>query len=161
MFCVFDRNRRPWRPLHQCDASTCLMAASSGFKWSPGCAPWGDPPHILPPHPHDNQNRRQFAWCSMGDPPHVLPPHPHDNRNRRQFAWFFFRVDFIVGHNLKLKTKLWLISTKIELDCCSYSCYEPICIVWMPTIDDGCRFGHHIWRWTSDSLKTLAEVQLN
>ena len=126
MFCVFDQNRRPGRPPRQCDASTCPMAASSGFEWSPGCAPSGD-------------------W------PCVVPLHPHGNRNRHRFAWMFCRIDFIVGHNLKLKTMLWLIKTKTELDCCSYSFYKHIRIVWAFAIDDGCRFGHHFRRRVSDS----------
>jgi hypothetical protein len=38
--------------------------------------------------------------------------------------------------------------------------YQPS-LVWAPTINDVCRFGHY-FRWrTSDLLKTLAVVQLN
>jgi len=32
VFCVFDQNRQPWRPLGQYGAGTQPMAASSGFK---------------------------------------------------------------------------------------------------------------------------------
>jgi len=135
VFCVFDRNRWPWRPPRRCDARTRPMAASSGFKWSPGCA-------------------------SLGDVPRMAPLHPHGHRNWRRFACILCHVDFIVGHNHKLKTMLWLIKSIYELPICSLVCYQPICIIWAPAVDDGCRFGHHFWRCASDSSKTRVVVEL-
>jgi hypothetical protein len=55
------------------------MAASIGFELSPACA-------------------------SSGDAPHIALPHPHGRRNCCRFACIFHRVDFVVGHNYKLKT---------------------------------------------------------
>ena len=49
---------------------------------------------------------------------------------------------------------LWSILNKYELPI-------PICIIWVPTIDDGCRFGHHFQRRARDSSKTRVEVELN
>ena len=43
------------------------------------------------------------------DAPHVIPLHRHGHRNRRRFACIFVVVDFVVGHNHKLKTMLWSI----------------------------------------------------
>jgi len=74
LVCVFHQFQWPWRPQGQYGAVTCPMAAPSGFKWSPGCAPLGNVPHIILPHPHDNQSCQQFACI------------------------FVFN-DFIVGHN--------------------------------------------------------------
>ncbi len=118
VFFFFDRNHRPWRSPWCFDVSTCPMVASSGFKWSLVCA-------------------------SLGDVPCVALPHPHGHRNCRQFACIFCRVYFIVGHNHKLKIMLWLIWSKYELPICSLVSYQPICIIWEPTIDDRCRFGSH------------------
>ncbi len=67
---------------------------------------------------------------------------------------FFVAVDFIVGHNHKLKTMLWLFLIKTQLHYCSYSCYKPNCILWAPIVNNWCRFGHHFWRRASDSSKT-------
>ncbi len=40
VFYVFDQNCQPWRPPRRCDASTCPMAESIGFKLSPGVLHW-------------------------------------------------------------------------------------------------------------------------
>ncbi len=99
MFCVFNQNRRPWWPLRRCGVSTFSMAASIGIEWSPGCASSGDAPHIAPPHPHGCQN------C-----------HP--------FACIFCRVDFVVGHNYKLKTMVWLRVTNMFISMLSTYLYN-------------------------------------
>ena len=84
VFVCFIRIRRPWRPSGRYGAGTRPMAASSGFERSPGCAP-------------------------SGDAPRIKPLHHHGHRNRRRFACIFCRVNFVVGHNHKLKTMLWSI----------------------------------------------------
>jgi len=48
MFCVFNQNRCLWRLLWGWDGSTYPVAASSGFQCSPGCAPLGNVPRVIP-----------------------------------------------------------------------------------------------------------------
>jgi hypothetical protein len=70
-------------------------------------------------------------------------------------------VDFIVGQNHKLKTMSLPILNKYELPICSFVCYQPICIIWAPAVNDGCRVGHHFqWR-ARNSSKTQIQVKLN
>jgi len=45
----------------QYGTGTRLMAASSGFEESPGCALLGDAPHVVLPHLHGNQNCQRFV----------------------------------------------------------------------------------------------------
>jgi hypothetical protein len=51
--------------------------------------------------------------------------------------------------------------TKTEFYYCSYSRIEPICIVWAPAVDDGCRLCIHFWRRASESWKTRVAVDFN
>ncbi len=49
----------PWQPLGQYRASSCPMAASSGFRSSPGHAALGNAVCIAPAHCHGHQNGQQ------------------------------------------------------------------------------------------------------
>jgi hypothetical protein len=53
----------PWRLLGQYGASSCLMAASSGSRSSPGHAALGDALSITPADHHGHQNGQQ--WRNM------------------------------------------------------------------------------------------------
>jgi hypothetical protein len=61
----------PWRPLRQYGFSSCPMpmAASSGFRCSPGHAALGDAPCItsMPLHGHRN-DQQQRCICSLPPP---------------------------------------------------------------------------------------------
>ncbi len=61
VYLCFIRYRQPWWLPGQYGAGTRPMAASSGFEWSPGCAPSGDVPKVVPPHPHGHRNGQWFA----------------------------------------------------------------------------------------------------
>ncbi len=58
----------PWQPLGQYGASSYPMAASSGFRGSPGHAASGNAVCIAPKCSHGHQNDLQ-QWCIR-----VLPP---------------------------------------------------------------------------------------
>jgi len=64
----------------------------------------------------------------------------------------FCRVDLVVGHNYA-ENLVMVNITKIKLDYCYYSHFEPIRIVWAPTVNDGCQFGHHLQRRANDLSK--------
>jgi hypothetical protein len=49
----------PWRPMGQYGASSCLMAASSGFWSSPGHAALGNALGVAPADRHGHQNGKQ------------------------------------------------------------------------------------------------------
>ena len=51
---------------------------------------------------------------------------------------------------------LWLIYNKYELPICSLVCYQPIRIIWTPTVDDGCRFVHLFENMSSTRIKLIS-----
>jgi hypothetical protein len=56
----------PWRLLGRYVASNCPMAASSGFRSSPGHAASGDAIYIAPAHHRGHQNRQRIRCiCSL------------------------------------------------------------------------------------------------
>jgi hypothetical protein len=59
LFCLL----LPFWPLWQYGASSCSMAASSGFRSSPGHAALGDVLRIAPVDSHGHQNGQQ--WRNM------------------------------------------------------------------------------------------------
>ena len=61
MFCLFYSNSLTMVASGWYRAGTQLVAATSGFEWSPGCAPSGNAPCVVPLHRHGNQNYQQFA----------------------------------------------------------------------------------------------------
>ncbi len=57
----------PWRPLGQYGASSCLMAASSSFQYSPGHAALGNALCSIAPadhHGHQNSRQTKYIWSS-------------------------------------------------------------------------------------------------
>ena len=64
MFCLLS----PWRPPRRYGASSCSMAASSGFRCSPGHDASGDAACIASTlsHGHQNEQRRR---CIRSSPP--------------------------------------------------------------------------------------------
>ncbi len=69
-------------------------------------------------------------------------------RQLRHHSWYYLRRN----------SKLYDIFLFRKAHC---SRYEPIRIVWAPTVDDGCRFGHHLRRWASNLSKIQVGAQLN
>ena len=62
----------PWQPRGQCGASSCPMAASSGFLYSPGHAALGDVVCIAPLQCHGYQNGQQRRYICLLPPPHLF-----------------------------------------------------------------------------------------
>jgi hypothetical protein len=58
-FCIIVFLLCPWRPSGQYRANSCLMAASSGFRRSPGHAASGDTTCFASTPPHDYRNGLQ------------------------------------------------------------------------------------------------------
>jgi hypothetical protein len=61
LFCLLS----PWQLPGQYGASSCLMAASSDFRSSPGHAALGDAHCIAPEHPQGLQNGLQQSYILM------------------------------------------------------------------------------------------------
>jgi hypothetical protein len=62
---TWRQQRWPWCPLGQYRASTCLMAAPSGFAWNHRYAPLGDVPHAVSSRRHGHRNRRRVCYIIL------------------------------------------------------------------------------------------------
>jgi hypothetical protein len=61
----------PWRPLGRYGMSSCPMAASSGFRSSPGHAASGNAICIAPAHPCGHQNGRRMRCIHLSLSPRL------------------------------------------------------------------------------------------
>ena len=103
------------------------MAASSGFRWSPGCAPLGD---------------------ALG----IVLPGPYGHRNGRQSRCIFSVADFLSWITVA-KDHLMIDKNKAKLYYYSLLCIYVVRTLWQPADGNGCHFGYRFRRQASELWK--------
>jgi hypothetical protein len=131
-FCISFCWLLPWCPPGQYGASSCLMAASSGFWWSSGYATLGDALRIALAHHHGHHNgpRRRCFFS---------PPSP-----------ILIAVIITKDH----------VMVNFELDYCSLICYWLVHTILAAVDNKGHHFGHNC-PWRIARIQFNIEVNIN